>query len=78
VRTTLELPLSLQFPATVRTAHPTKNGILVFSKSLNDRNCGKQGIFPACRSYGPSSPPRKQQSVLLFFGATAGNLAPYS
>jgi hypothetical protein len=33
VRTTLELPLSLQFPATVRTAHPTKNGILVFSKS---------------------------------------------
>jgi hypothetical protein len=35
VRTTLELPLSLQFPATVRTAHPTKNGILVFSKSLS-------------------------------------------
>jgi hypothetical protein len=30
----LELPLSLQFPATVRTAHPTKNGILVFSKFL--------------------------------------------
>ncbi len=31
MRTALELPLSLQFPAMVRTAHPTKNGILVNS-----------------------------------------------